>query len=153
VWAGTRHYTVFPTSGDCTSGVVIPEDKNMKMIPRFLHGVLDYLSGLFLLAAPNLLGFVGHGGTTVWVPRIVGLVILLQALMTDYELGAMKLIPIAMHLMADYVVGLFLLLAPFVLGISGRSMTATVVLIVMAIVALVAAAVTQPRGRPREVMP
>ncbi|MFL6590880.1 MAG: hypothetical protein ACJ8M4_11995 [Chthoniobacterales bacterium] len=39
--------------------------------------------------------------------------ILLQAVMTDYELGLMKVIPITMHLMADYVIGAVLLSAPF----------------------------------------
>jgi hypothetical protein len=125
----------------------------MKIIPKFYHGVLDYMSGLLVLAAPNLLGFAELGGATAWVPRIVGLMILGQALMTDYELGLMKVIPITVHLMADYVVGAFLLLAPFVFGISGRSVRATVLLVVMALLAFGAAAMTEPRGRPREVMP
>ncbi len=123
----------------------------MKIIPKFYHGVLDYMSALLLLAAPNLLGFAEIGGATAWVPRIVGLTILLQALMTDYELGLVKVIPIAMHLMADYAIGAVLLLAPFLFGISGRSLTATVLLVVMAVVAFAAAFLTQPRGRPREI--
>ncbi|HVF70482.1 MAG TPA: hypothetical protein VM940_02640 [Chthoniobacterales bacterium] len=124
----------------------------MKIIPKFYHGVLDYLSGLLLLAGPNLLGFADLGGATVWVPRIFGLIILLQALMTDYELGLIKVIPITLHLMADYLLSAFLLLAPFLLGISGRSITATMLLVVMAIVGFAAALMTEPRGRPREMM-
>jgi hypothetical protein len=124
----------------------------MKIIPKFFHGILDYVSGLLLLAAPNLFGFAEIGGATVWVPRIVGLMILLQAVMTDYELGVIKVIPIAMHLMADYAIGALLLLAPFILGISSRSLTATMLLVIMALLAFGAAAMTQPRGRPREVM-
>ena len=123
----------------------------MKIIPKFYHGVLDYMSALLLLAAPNLLGFAEIGGATAWVPRIVGLMILLQALMTDYELGLMKIIPISMHLMADYVIGVFLLVAPFLFGISSRSTSATVLLVMMAIIAFAAAFMTQPRGRPREI--
>jgi hypothetical protein len=124
----------------------------MKIIPKFFHGVLDYLSGLLLLLAPNLLGFAELGGATVWIPRAVGLMILLQALMTDYELGAMKIIPIGTHLMTDYLVGAFLLVAPFVFGISGRSFAATMLLVVMGVVALAGAAMTEPRGRLREIM-
>jgi len=126
---------------------------NVKIIPKFYHGVLDFLSGLVLLVAPNLLALTEIGGATAWLPRVVGLMILLQALMTDYELGVMKVIPIAMHLMADYVVGAFLVIAPFVFGISGRSIAATVLLLLMGILALGAAYMTEPRGRPREVMP
>jgi len=125
----------------------------MKIIPKFYHGVLDYLSGLLLLAGPNLLGFAETGGATAWMPRLVGLMILLQALMTDYELGVMKLVPIGMHLIVDYIVGAFLLIAPFVLGISGRSTSATVLLLLIGLLALGAAYMTQPRGRPREALP
>jgi hypothetical protein len=125
----------------------------MKMIPKFYHGVLDYLSGLLLLAAPNLLGFAEIGGATAWLPRLVGLLILLQATTTDYELGLMKVVPFPLHLTADYVLGVLLLAGPFAFGISSRSFTATVFLVVMALVSFGAAAMTQPRGRPREVMP
>ena len=125
----------------------------MKIISKFYHGVLDYMSGVFLLAAPNLFGFSDVTGATAWVPRIVGVMILLQALVTDYELGLAKVMPIALHLMADYAIGAFLLVAPFLFGISGRSVSATMVLVVMALFAFGAAAMTQPRGRPREVMP
>jgi hypothetical protein len=48
------------------------------------------------------------GAPLVWVPGIIGLTVLLQALMTGYELGLMKVIPIGIHLMADYLVGAFL---------------------------------------------
>jgi len=124
----------------------------MKIIPRFYHGVLDYLSGVLLLLAPNLFGFAEMGGTAAWVPRIIGMMILLQAVMTDYELGLMKVIPIAMHLMSDYVVGIFMLLSPFLFGFYDDSLTATILMIVMGVVAVGTAAMTQPRGRPREVM-
>jgi len=124
----------------------------MKIIPRFYHGVLDYLSGVLLLLAPNLFGFAEMGGTATWVPRIIGMMILLQAVMTDYELGLMKVIPIAMHLMADYVIGIFMLLSPFLFGFYDDSRTATILMIVMGVVAVGTAAMTQPRGRPREVM-
>lgn len=34
----------------------------MKIIARFFHGVADYLTGLLLLLAPNLLSFAGAPG-------------------------------------------------------------------------------------------
>jgi hypothetical protein len=122
----------------------------MKIIPKFYHGVVDYLSAAFLLLGPSLFGFAEMSGAMVWLPRIAGMVILLQALMTNYELGVMKAIPMGMHLMADYVIGVFLVISPFVFGISSRSMTATIVLLLMGITGLLAATMTEPRGRPRE---
>src|SRR4051794_35929285 len=119
----------------------------MKIIPKFYHGVVDYLSGLLLLLTPNLFGFAEMSGAVVWLPRIAGMVILLQGLMTNYELGVMKIIPMAMHLMANYLIGAFLIVSPFVFGISSRSMTATIVLLLMGVTGLLAAAITEPRGR------
>src|SRR3954470_20039744 len=122
----------------------------MKIIPRFFHGVMDYLAGLLLLASPNLLGFASAGGPSAWVPRVVGLMILVQAMSTDYELGVMKMMPIAMHLMADYVIGALLIASPWLLGFSGiRVATMTVVIMGMLVIGLTA--MTQPRGRPREI--
>jgi SPW repeat len=123
----------------------------MKIIPRFYHGVLDYVVGLFLLLAPKLLGFSDLDGAAVWVPRIVGLMILLQAMTTKYELGVLKVMPISMHLMTDYVVGLFLLAAPWLFGFS-EVRVAMVTVVVVGLLVLGLTAMTQPAGRPRELL-
>src|SRR4051812_41870444 len=121
----------------------------MKIIPRFYHGVLDYLSGILLLASPNLFGFANITGPACWVPRIIGLIILVQAMTTDYELGIMKMLPISMHLLTDYGIGALLIATPWLLGFSViRSATLTVA--VMGVLVIGLSAMTQPRGRPRE---
>jgi uncharacterized membrane protein YtjA (UPF0391 family) len=125
---------------------------NMKLIPRFYHGVIDYISALLLLIAPNLFGFSGVGGAAVWVPRIIGLMILLQALSTDYELGLIKLIPISMHLMTDYMLSIVMLVSPLLFGFYNDSRGAMILMMAMGLIGLAAAFMTQPRGRPREVM-
>ncbi len=79
----------------------------MKIIPTFVHGIFDYLGGIALLLAPNLFGFADVGGAAVMIPRILGVIILLQSICTRYELGLFKLIPMKMHLMNDYVASLF----------------------------------------------
>ena len=123
----------------------------MKIIPRFFHGVSDYLVGLLLIMAPNIFGFADGGGAVAWVPRVIGLMILMQAMTTDYELGLFKLIPIATHLVADYVVGAALIAAPWLLGFSGNR-TATMTHAIVGIMVLGVTAMTQTRGRPREVL-
>jgi uncharacterized membrane protein YtjA (UPF0391 family) len=123
----------------------------MKMIPRFYHAVLDYVVGLILLLSPNLLGFSDVGGATAWVPRILGLIILLQAMMTDYELGVIKAVPIRVHLMTDYFVGLFVIGAPWFFGFSKLRVPMMTHLIVGLLV-LASTAMTQPVGRPRKLM-
>jgi uncharacterized membrane protein YtjA (UPF0391 family) len=88
----------------------------MKVIPTFVHGIFDYVGGIALLAAPNLFGFAEVGGAAVWVPRVLGIVILLQSVMTAYELGLAKVLPMRMHLMNDYVASLFLAASPWLFG-------------------------------------
>jgi hypothetical protein len=124
----------------------------MKIIPRFFHGVLDYMTGLLLLLSPNLLGFSEAGGAAVWVPRIAGLIILLQAMTTDYELGVIKMIPIKTHLMADYVLAAFLLVSPWLFGFSDRSQMATIMVVIAGCLVGGTTLMTQPVGRPRKVM-
>jgi hypothetical protein len=123
----------------------------MKIIPRFYHGVMDYLTGILLLAAPSLFGFAVLGGPAAWVPRVAGLMILVQAMSTDYELGVMKMLPIGMHLMTDYVLGALLIASPWLLGFSGVRV-ATMTVVIMGALVIGLTALTQPRGRPREIM-
>ena len=88
----------------------------MKTIPTYIHGVLDYVVGLALLLAPNLFGFADEGGAAVMVPRVIGVMILGMAVLTRYELGLFKLIPMPVHLVIDYVVPLILAASPWLFG-------------------------------------
>lgn len=88
----------------------------MKLIPPYVHGIIDYVVGIALLIAPNIFGFAEVGGPAVIIPRVVGLIVLLQALMTNYELGVFRLISMRTHLVNDYVLGLFLAVSPWLFG-------------------------------------
>ncbi|HYG24040.1 MAG TPA: SPW repeat protein [Verrucomicrobiae bacterium] len=92
----------------------------MKTIPTYIHGVLDYVVGLALLLAPNLFGFADEGGAAVMVPRVIGVMILGMAVLTRYELGLFKLIPMPVHLAIDYVVPLILAASPWLFGFNDR---------------------------------
>ncbi|MBT1703342.1 SPW repeat protein [Chryseosolibacter indicus] len=87
----------------------------MKVIPTRVHGVLDYLVGIFLIAAPWLLGFAGNGAET-WVPVILGIGAILYSLMTNYELGASKMLSMRTHLNMDLLSGAFLAISPWLFG-------------------------------------
>ncbi len=83
------------------------------MLSTRTHGVLDYLVGILLIAAPFLFDF-DRGGAETWVPIIVGAVILLQALMTDFEVGMFRAMSMNMHLNMDYLIGIFLAASPWI---------------------------------------
>jgi hypothetical protein len=92
----------------------------MKIVPAYMHGIVDYLGGLFLLMVPNLFGFADLGGPAVLIPRILGVIVLAQALITDYEVGLFKLMPMRMHIINDYVASLFLAASPWVFGFADQ---------------------------------
>lgn len=90
--------------------------KGMRIIPTRLHGMMDYIVGIVVVASPWIFGFADDSGTAKWTFIVIGLVILATSLMTNYELGVMKVIPMHMHLWADAVVGIVLALSPWIFG-------------------------------------
>jgi hypothetical protein len=87
----------------------------MKFISRKLHATLDYLSALILIAAPFIFGF---DGTAKWVAILVGVMIVVMSMLTDYEGGMVRTIPMSVHLTADVVAGLFLAASPWLFNFS-----------------------------------
>ena len=88
----------------------------MRVIPAYVHGICDYIGALALMSVPYVFGFNELGGPAVWIARILGLVILLQAMATDFEVGVMRILPMKMHLMNDYIASVFLAASPFLFG-------------------------------------
>lgn len=87
-----------------------------KPISTRMHGMLDYVVGLVLLLAPNLFGFADADSAAVWVARLIGCLTILQAIITRYELGLLKLVPMRLHLFNDFVAGAFLAASPWLLN-------------------------------------
>ena len=85
------------------------------MISTKTHGVLDYVVGIVLIAAPWIFGFA-TGGPAMWIPVIIGAMSLIYALVTDYELGLVALLPVKAHLAIDVIAGLFLAASPWLFG-------------------------------------
>ena len=87
----------------------------MQIFSTRLHGVLDYLGGLLLIVGPWLLGFA-DGGPAQWVPVAIGVAVIGYSLLTDYELGALRIIPMRVHIAIDILAGIFLAASPWLLG-------------------------------------
>ena len=73
---------------------------SLRVIPTHVHGVLDYLAGSALLAAPGLLGIKDDPGATLTL-RLAGAGATAYSLLTDYELGLVRSIPMPAHLALD----------------------------------------------------
>jgi hypothetical protein len=87
----------------------------MKFIPTQVHGVLDYLLGGLLIATPWLLGFEDNTLIT-WIPVILGCSTLVYSLFTNYEPALIRLLPMPVHLITDFLSGLLLALSPWLFG-------------------------------------
>lgn len=87
----------------------------MRFIPTKVHGYLDYIVGLLLIAAPWLFDFA-NGGAETWVPVILGAGAIVYSLMTDYELGMSRSISMPTHLTLDLLSGIILAASPWLFG-------------------------------------
>jgi hypothetical protein len=87
----------------------------MRFIPTRVHGVLDYLTAGVLIAAPLMLS-TRQNGVQRWLPVALGVGTIGYSLLTDYELGLFKVIPMPMHLALDAVNGSLLAASPWLFG-------------------------------------
>lgn len=83
-----------------------------KIIPTHWHTFIDYMTALILLVTPWIADFEEARAASM-VGWIVGGLIVVQALMTKYEGGLIRVIPISAHLFMDVLLGAFLILSPF----------------------------------------
>ena len=88
----------------------------MRFLPTRLHGAIDYLWGVVLLVSPFALGFAGPARVIAW---IFGAGAILYSLVTDYELGLVRVVPVPLHLGLDALAGGLLALSPLAFGLTG----------------------------------
>ena len=84
------------------------------MIPTKIHGYIDYLVGLLLIILPFLLYIIKP--TAKWILIAVGVSTIFYSAITDYETGIVGIISVKIHLFIDILAGLFLAVAPWLLG-------------------------------------
>lgn len=87
----------------------------MRFLPTRVHGVIDYVWGVALIATPWVFGFA-NGGAAQWVAVIFGLGAILYSLVTAYEVGVLRILPMELHLGLDAVAGVFLAASPWLFG-------------------------------------
>lgn len=88
---------------------------NLRLIPTQVHGIIDYVTGGTLVAAPELLSVkdVPEAALTL---RLMGIGATAYSLLTDYELGVAKLLPMPTHLALDAASGALLASSPWLFG-------------------------------------
>lgn len=84
------------------------------MLSTRVHGYMDYLMGVLLIILPFILNFPRGAATAV--PIILGAGVIMYSLITDYELGLLKILAMKTHLIIDLIGGIFLAVSPWLFG-------------------------------------
>jgi hypothetical protein len=95
---------------------------NHRIISPSLHGVLDYISAIVLIVAPNVLELNEISPFAYWLSVIAGCVLILYSLMTDYEFSIGMFIPLRVHLVMDLSAGILFILWPLFFGFTGLAL-------------------------------
>ncbi len=116
----------------------------MRTIPTQVHGTIDYVTGGTLLSAPRLLGLdaVPASARTL---RLAGGGAALYSALTDYELGALKVIPMPVHLALDAASGALLASSPWLFGFAGEGRRYWLPHVLVGAFEILAAATTKTR--------
>lgn len=82
----------------------------MNILTSKSHGILDYIFSIFLLSAPTLFQMEGDLCTITYV---LGAAHLLITVLTNFEVGLIKLIPFRIHGLIEIVVSIVLVALAF----------------------------------------
>jgi hypothetical protein len=83
-------------------------------IPRAVHGIIEYVAAVAFIVVPLVLDY--RSGAAVATSIVVGVVILVLAASTNGPTSLVDQIPIAGHVVVDYILAGFLIAAPFLFG-------------------------------------
>ena len=123
-------------------------------IPAFVHGVFEYVVGIFLVAAPFLLGYDADAAIAASI--VAGVIVLIIAASTAMSTGLIRSIPVQAHVVLDYLLAIALIAAPFLFGFTDDG-SATAVFVALGVLHLLMTIATRfvrderpprRRGRP-----
>jgi len=117
---------------------------DIRIIPTGVHGLLDYLAGGVNLAFPRLLG-LHDAPWAATVPRLDGVAGVAYSLITDYDLGLLRALPVPTHLAFDAAKGLFMALSPWLFGFARNGTRYWLPHVLMGTADVVAAVTTKTR--------
>lgn len=90
-----------------------------QFITKTIHAFLDYPVAISLIAMPLLLQLGESNPMAFWLSVVTGIAAFILTVLTDHQLGVVRVLPYSFHLAVDFLVGVTFLAAPFVLKFSG----------------------------------
>lgn len=97
-------------------------------LSRFLHGAIEYLVGVLLIAAPFLFAFESDAAVALSI--VAGVILIAVAASTEGAGSLIDSIPISIHLLFDFALAAVLIASPFLFGFTGESAPTALFLIV-----------------------
>ncbi len=109
-----------------------------RFITKSIHAYLDYPVALGLMFMPSLLGLGQSSPLAFWLSVVTGVAAFGLTILTDHQLGLLRVLPYSFHLAVDFAVGAAFVIAPIALGFVGLDFWYYVVLglTVLAVVGL-----------------
>jgi hypothetical protein len=94
----------------------VRQDRRLRRgsVPLLVHGLVEYGVGALSIAAPFFFSFDSDAATVVAILLGAGIVVL--GFVTASPTGVARNLPIASHVVLDYVVSLIMIVSPFVFG-------------------------------------
>ena len=94
----------------------VRQDRRLRRgsVSLFVHGLLEYGVGALSIAAPFLFSFESDTATVVAILLGAGIVVL--GFVTASPTGVSRSLPLASHVVLDYVASLFMIVSPFIFG-------------------------------------
>jgi hypothetical protein len=84
----------------------------MKFMSPKVHGINDILVVVFLLASPLIFGFTG---TLAVFTYALGAAHLALTVLTDFSMGLVKLIPVSIHELVEFMVAVAVIILAYTL--------------------------------------
>jgi len=115
-------------------------------VPLAMHVLIEYGVGILTILSPFLFSF--DDGAAKVLAVLIGAGILVLAVVSDAPTGLARTLPAASHVVIDYVLGLLLIVLPFVFGFAGDDGAATAFFIALGVAYVVLAVLTRYREGP-----
>jgi hypothetical protein len=106
----------------------------MKIICNKSHGVLDYVTVAAFALIPTVFGLVG---VPAYLSYALAVVHLLMTVLTKFQFGIVKVLPLKFHKWVEAVVGPVLIVISWVLGFSDDVKARTIFMVAGAVIILV----------------
>jgi hypothetical protein len=106
---------------------------------------MDYLVSMILIFSPWIFNF-SQAGPQTWVPVSFGAAAIIYSLITNYELGALRILSMRAHLTFDIIAGILLAASPWIFNFHEEIFLPHLIL---GIISIVVPLITDPVSRQK----